>query len=60
MKWLLVIPFVFFADTTAKKDFKEVKEIIIRQAQTQKMMDQMDDMTLKLDSILKELPDTVR
>ena len=55
-----MIPFVFFADTTAKKDFKEVKEIIIRQAQTQKMMDQMDDMTLKLDSILKELPDTVR
>jgi len=53
---------MFFADTTVvkKQDFKEVKKIIIRQAQSKHRQEDLDKISAKLDSILISIPDTAK
>ena len=63
LKWCLFIPLIFFADTTKiekQTDFDKAVIIIVRQAQDKKRQQKLDNITMKLDSILKALPDTVK
>lgn len=59
MKWVLIILFLFVQVPDKPKPFKEVKKEIIKNAQQEKLDKTMDSITLKLDSILTVLNDTL-
>jgi len=63
VKWFFLIPLIFLADTTKiekQTDFDKAVVIIVRQAQDRNRQQKLDNITMKLDSILKALPDTAK